>query len=499
MSVPTWRSVGAQANGTGSVSVSLPDHDTNTIMVLAVQTSNETVTLSSANSFSEISSSGTGLAPTASSVASFLATSIGSLGDTNTRSDYTCTLSRAPTASALVLVAVNTTDTPGGSVFEPSSVSGAGMVFTIVSSVSYAPLSAGTQKYNVSLWRGMSLTPTGSLVTIHYGASRTGCDVLVTEISGTSTSGTSGANAVGASATSVTDGSSALTIVGASASSTVNAWFSVLGVATQTAVDTPGQNWTSLASVAHGTPIAALFSGWTTRSTGTTAAWSGSGSRERGGILVELVADNGNAGADATRLTAFWCRATGLNNMSSPVIADPGNHVLAVITGYDGCITSGIPWDVTSGNVISSASTQVQVKGATSTVSECLVVAVSTTAREVSPGQYSAWANANLTSVSEVADVATTDGEGGTIGVATGSKATAGSYGTTTAILIGVTNARQANMTIALRPPATPPPGSGTSQNPVHTFTSAGTYSVTLVILDNDNNSASTTSNVHVS
>lgn len=200
----------------------------------------------------------------------------------------------------------------------------------------------------------------------------------------------------------------------------------------------------------------------------------------------------------ATRLSTFWMRATS-PSMPAPVIADPGDHALAIITAYDGCITSGLPWDITSGNVISSTSSQVQIKGATTTVAEALVVAISASARDVSPGQYTSFVNPNLSSVSEIVDISTSDGNGGTIGIAIGSKATAGSYQTTTASLLGATNAVQANMTIALKPPTPTAPGSGTSQNPVYTYQTAGSYVVSLTVYDNDFLSSTKSSVVTVS
>lgn len=205
-----------------------------------------------------------------------------------------------------------------------------------------------------------------------------------------------------------------------------------------------------------------------------------------------------SATSNAVRLSAYWLRATS-SGMSAPVIGDAGDHVLAIITAYDGCILTGIPWNITSGNLVSSSSSYVQVRGGTSTVSECLIVAASASAREVSPGQYASWLNPDLSNVSEIVDIATTDGNGGTIGIAIGSKATAGSFQTTTAALFGSNNARQANLMIALRPPLPLPPGSGTSQSPIHTYASAGTYVVTLTVTDNDGLTSTYTSTVTVS
>jgi MSHA biogenesis protein MshQ len=50
-----------------------------------------------------------------------------------------------------------------------------------------------------------------------------------------------------------------------------------------------------------------------------------------------------------------------------------------------------------------------------------------------STAQFSGWANANLTSLTERTDDANKSNNGGSLGVATGIKATAGAYGNTTA------------------------------------------------------------------
>jgi hypothetical protein len=70
------------------------------------------------------------------------------------------------------------------------------------------------------------------------------------------------------------------------------------------------------------------------------------------------------AGTAATRLAVFWCRATS-SAMGAPTVADPGDHVIAQILTFRGCVTSGNPWDITAGDVAAVASATVTVPGAT--------------------------------------------------------------------------------------------------------------------------------------
>lgn len=105
-------------------------------------------------------------------------------------------------------------------------------------------------------------------------------------------------------------------------------------------------------------------------------------------------------GAAATRLTVFWCRATS-SAMASPVVADSGNHQLAVIQTFRGCIATGNPWDVTAGNVAAAATTAVSIPGATTTVDDCLIVAGATNAASPTTAQASGYANGTLTLLAE--------------------------------------------------------------------------------------------------
>jgi hypothetical protein len=220
-------------------------------------------------------------------------TSLGSLGDTAARSSYTCTLSREPANNALVLVSVLVTDAAGTPV-EPTSVAGSGLVFSLAtSSVTYAPVAVGTELDNISIWRSMGAGLANSVITVTFPNSANGCNVLVTEVSGVSTSGTSGANAIGKSATSRADaGTSALTIFIPSATSTANGWFASAGATTDATHEVGNLDWPSIDSVSHPTPNRRLTSAYTALSTASRMWFNGAGSRDRGGIVLELVLDN---------------------------------------------------------------------------------------------------------------------------------------------------------------------------------------------------------------
>ncbi len=155
------------------------------------------------------------------------------------------------------------------------------------------------------------------------------------------------------------------------------------------------------------------------------------------------------AGTSATRLTVFWKRATS-SAEATPTVADSGDHQIARIITFRGVTASGNPWDVTAGNVASSASRTVTIPGTTTTVANSLVVAIVARANDSSSSSASSWANSNLTSLTERIDGGTTSGNGGGFAVATGVKATAGATGNTTATLSS--SSVQGRMCIALKP-----------------------------------------------
>ncbi len=177
-------------------------------------------------------------------------------------------------------------------------------------------------------------------------------------------------------------------------------------------------------------------------------------SNQNGGTWTAVTSSpqgTGTAGStSATRLTAFWSRYNG--TQGAPTASDSGNHQLGRIIAIRGAAASGNPWDVTAGGVEATADTSGSIPGATTTVANTLVVtAIATSLPDSSSTtRFSAWTNANLTSITERTDNSVTAGNGGGLGVATGIKATAGAYGNTAVTL--ATSASKGMMSIAVKP-----------------------------------------------
>ena len=156
------------------------------------------------------------------------------------------------------------------------------------------------------------------------------------------------------------------------------------------------------------------------------------------------------AGTTGARLTAFWSRYNG--TQGAPTTSDSGDHQLGRMIAIRGAVASGNPWDVTAGGVEAVSDTSGSIPGATTTVTNTLVVtAIATSLPDLSSTtRFSAWTNANLTSVTERTDNSVTAGNGGGLGVATGVRAATGAYGNTAVTL--ATSAYKGMMSIAIKP-----------------------------------------------
>ncbi|HBR19224.1 MAG TPA: hypothetical protein DD726_03290, partial [Phycisphaerales bacterium] len=156
------------------------------------------------------------------------------------------------------------------------------------------------------------------------------------------------------------------------------------------------------------------------------------------------------AGTTGARLTAFWSRYNG--TQGAPTTSDSGDHQLGRMIAIRGAVSSGNPWDVTAGGVEAVSDTSGSIPGATTTVGNTLVVtAIATSLPDASStAKFSAWTNANLTSVTERIDNSVTAGNGGGLAVATGIRATTGAYGNTAVTLVNA--AYKGMMSIAIKP-----------------------------------------------
>src|SRR3989338_4960512 len=200
---------------------------------------------------------------------------------------------------------------------------------------------------------------------------------------------------------------------------------------------------------------------------------------------TEVTSSPQGTGALGTRLTVFWARAS-QDAPTPPTTSDSGDHQIGVILAFRGAITSGNPWDVTAGGIEATSDTSGAIPGATTTVADTLIVAAIATDLPDANGtaNFSAWANANLTSVTEQFDVTRNAGNGGGLGIATGVKATAGAYGNTTVTLANATV--KGMLSIALKPIVNNPPSINITQpdGVGDTVTVCASYNITYSLSD---------------
>lgn len=157
-------------------------------------------------------------------------------------------------------------------------------------------------------------------------------------------------------------------------------------------------------------------------------------------------------GANGTRLTVYWARATSAA-MPAPVLVAPSDHYYARMVTFRGVLSTGDPIDATAGGVKAASSNAVSVIGVTTTLANTLVVQAVARHNDSAAAAFSAQTNASLTGIAERLDAGTANGNGGGLGIWAGVKATAGATGNTTA---NVTNSINAFVTIALKPDVTP-------------------------------------------
>lgn len=150
-----------------------------------------------------------------------------------------------------------------------------------------------------------------------------------------------------------------------------------------------------------------------------------------------------------TQLAAYY-RVLDGGESSTFTVPDAGDHNATTLHLFDGCDTS-TPIHAES-STVGSNTTSVSADGVTTSVNDCAIVVAVGTSRDsaITNATFSAWTNANLTTIDEIADRTMSGNAGGGYGVAWGILATAGASGSTTATQ--ATGDYWTAITVALKP-----------------------------------------------
>lgn len=153
-------------------------------------------------------------------------------------------------------------------------------------------------------------------------------------------------------------------------------------------------------------------------------------------------------GSNVTCLNVFWLRATS-SAETNPQVPAAADHQDGFAIGIRGAVNTGNPWDFTpvgSGG----AATSFTATGGTTSVADCLVIIAICGNLDVATEQWSAEANASLSSFAQQLEAWTTDGNGGGTACYTGGKAVAGATGSTTGTAAASTS--WSAITLAIKP-----------------------------------------------
>jgi hypothetical protein len=140
------------------------------------------------------------------------------------------------------------------------------------------------------------------------------------------------------------------------------------------------------------------------------------------------------AAIGAVKLHVFWRRLTAA--YTAQAIGDSGDHQVARIACIRGCVNVGDPWDTSATSNQTSANTTITWDNITTTVAECLIVGCVGGDRDAnSTADVGNPVNANLGDITTRIENWVVAGRGGGVFMFTGTKATAGAIGSTTATI----------------------------------------------------------------
>jgi hypothetical protein len=155
------------------------------------------------------------------------------------------------------------------------------------------------------------------------------------------------------------------------------------------------------------------------------------------------------ATAAGSKLQVWWKRAASAAE-TSVTVPDSGNHQVAAIYTFRGCIPTGNPWNVATTGTKTTASTTATVPSLTTTVPGTLFVAiVGRPDDSASTTHFGTLTNTNLTGNASAGEAGTTSGHGGGFVVEYGTFVGVGSTGTST--LTKAASTTDTYMALALR------------------------------------------------
>lgn len=164
--------------------------------------------------------------------------------------------------------------------------------------------------------------------------------------------------------------------------------------------------------------------------------------------LIGQIGTGTSGAANSVMLTAYWKTATSTSEAAAASGAAVGSHQYGRILVFRGCNASPIDASATG----TGATSSVSLPAVTTTGANRLIVHMAADSFDSnSTARFSAWTNANLTSVTEAADGGSANGTGGGIGAAYGEKVAAGSTGAGSVTFVNGTS-NYAAITIALKP-----------------------------------------------
>lgn len=206
----------------------------------------------------------------------------------------------------------------------------------------------------------------------------------------------------------------------------------------------------------------------TTGTGGISPAWP---ARHQAGDLAILVVET--SGADATVAPSGWTHVAGSpvvdiadatgsklqvlwrfaasDQESAATVADPGDHATGRIFTFRGVRRDVVPGRAYATDTKTTAGTSVTWPAITTIAPNSLVLCIASRADDTSGTTvFSAFANANLTSLAEAGEAGSVSGDGGGFALNYGTRAAIGNIGTSTGTMnVSTTNAL---ITLALEP-----------------------------------------------